>query len=74
MGARTAEETGFVRALLVHPTGHVAAPTEGDGGEAARAIQSIFRGLVEDEDRTRQICADVAAAGRAGRNCLVLSQ
>jgi superfamily II DNA or RNA helicase len=32
------------------------------------------RGLVEDEDRTRLICADVATAVRAGRNCLVLSQ
>jgi len=74
MGEQTAEETGFVRALLVHPTGHVATPTEGDGGAAAGAIQSIFRGLVDDEARTRQICADVAAAGRAGRNCLVLSQ
>jgi len=29
---------------------------------------------VEDDQRTQQICADVASAVRAGRNCLVLSQ
>jgi superfamily II DNA or RNA helicase len=34
----------------------------------------VFRGVVEDDDRTRQICTDVAAAVRVGRNCLVLSQ
>jgi superfamily II DNA or RNA helicase len=34
----------------------------------------VFRGVVEDDDRTRQICTDIAAAVRVGRNCLVLSQ
>ena len=75
MGDRTAEATGFVRHLAAHPTDHVATPVEGEGSDAAGpSIQSVFRGLVEDEDRTRLICADVAAAARAGRNCLVLSQ
>jgi superfamily II DNA or RNA helicase len=54
----------------------VTAPAGGDnvGDPAQASIQSIFRGVVEDEDRTRLICADVAEAVRAGRNCLVLSQ
>ncbi len=34
----------------------------------------MFRGLVDDAERTRQVCDDVAAAARQGRNCLVLSQ
>jgi len=76
MGERLTEDSGFVRALVVHPTDHVAAPAGGDdvGDAAGASIQSVFRGLVEDEDRTRLICADVAAAARAGRNCLLLSQ
>lgn len=75
MGERIAEDTRFVRALTVHSTDHVATQAEGEGSDAAGpSIQSVFRGLVEDEDRTRLICADIAAAARAGRNCLVLSQ
>jgi superfamily II DNA or RNA helicase len=76
MGERQTEDSGFVRALVVHPTDHVAAPagTDDVGGPTQASIQSIFRGLVEDEERTRLICGDVAAAVRAGRNCLVLSQ
>jgi superfamily II DNA or RNA helicase len=76
MGERQTEDSDFVRALVVHPTNHVAAPAETDSGgsPAGTSIQSVFRGLVEDGDRTRLICADVAAAVRAGRNCLVLSQ
>jgi superfamily II DNA or RNA helicase len=73
MGERQTEDSDFVRALVVHPTNHVAAPAEADT-PAGMSIQSVFRGLVEDEDRTRLICADVATAVRAGRNCLVLSQ
>ena len=76
MGERQTDDSDFVRALVVHPTNHVAGPAEADisGSPGGTSIQSVFRGLVEDEDRTRLICADVAAAVRAGRNCLVLSQ
>ncbi len=42
-------------------------------GEIA-AIQDVFRALVEDEARTRQIAGDVAATVRDGRNVLVLTQ
>jgi superfamily II DNA or RNA helicase len=37
-------------------------------------IQEIFRGIVEDNERTEQICADVKVAVGEGRNCLVLAQ
>ena len=37
-------------------------------------IQDVFRGLVEDDERTDAICGDVSAAAAAGRNCLVLTQ
>lgn len=33
----------------------------------------MFRGVVEDDERTRQICADIAGALRQGRNCLALT-
>lgn len=75
MGERVAEGAGFVRALAVHQTEHVSAPSGADGHVAAGpTIQAVFRDLVEDETRTRQICEDIAAAAKAGRNCLVLSQ
>ena len=76
MGERLAEDSGFVRALAVHLTDHVNPPAGGDddGDPAGPSIQSVFRGLVDDADRNRLICADIAAAARAGRNCLVLSQ
>ncbi|MEW6475240.1 MAG: DEAD/DEAH box helicase family protein [Actinomycetota bacterium] len=53
--------------LIVHHTGHKPAH---DGVH----IQSIYRGLVEDTDRTRAICDDIVAAVDAGRNCLVLTR
>lgn len=76
MGPSALELAAFERALVVHPTEHAAmVPSGTDAAQAAgSAIQSVFRGIVEDDDRTRQICADVAAAVRAGRNCLALSQ
>jgi superfamily II DNA or RNA helicase len=76
MGERAAEDAGFVRVLVVHSTDHISAPAEvaGDASTAGPSIQAVFRDLVEDEARTRQICADIAAAARLGRNCLVLSQ
>ena len=58
--------------LAIHETDHLG--SDDRGGEASPAIQTVFRMLVEDDVRTGQICADIAAASRAGRNCLVLSQ
>jgi hypothetical protein len=69
------EADGFARVLVAHPTTHVADSATGDDGRTAGpSIQSVFRGLVDDPERTRQICDDVAAGVRQGRNCLVLSQ
>ncbi len=74
-GSGNSDADGFERALCVHPTTHAAAPALGEDGQTVgSAIQSVFRGVVSDDERTRQICADVAGAARQGRNCLVLSQ
>ncbi len=54
-------------ALIVHETDHLA-------DDDRQHIQATYRGLVEDARRTAAICADVAAAVAAGRNCLVLTR
>jgi superfamily II DNA or RNA helicase len=53
--------------LVVHPTVHEAV-------EDGQHIQTTFRGLVEDKDRTAAICDDIADAAAKGRNCLVLTR
>jgi superfamily II DNA or RNA helicase len=72
MSGGSTEDDGIDRVLAVHETDHFGSDERGP--ESGPAIQTVFRGLVEDDVRTRQICADIAAASRAGRNCLVLSQ
>lgn len=62
------DAANLARRLHVHET----ACTAGAGENAA--IQDVFRALVTDETRTRQIAGDVAAAVGAGRNVLVLTQ
>jgi superfamily II DNA or RNA helicase len=56
------------RELVVHTT-----TTEVSEEDAAH-IQSVFAALVNDDQRTAQICADVHAAVGTGRTCLVLTQ
>ena len=58
----------LARRLLVHETRCTA------GAGEITAIQDVFRALVTDEARTRQIADDIAAAVREGRNVLVLTQ
>jgi superfamily II DNA or RNA helicase len=53
--------------LIVHETGHEAA-------EPGQHIQATFRGLVEDAQRTTEICDDIEIAVSDGRNCLVLTR
>ena len=53
--------------LIVHSTAHEAV-------ENGQHIQTTFRGLVEDADRTAAICDDIADASAKGRNCLVLTR
>lgn len=54
--------------LVVHDTSHHPA----DASDVH--IQEVFRGLVEDDDRTGRICDDIAASVAKGRNCLVLTR
>jgi superfamily II DNA or RNA helicase len=74
MAHTTANALAFERALIVHPIGLGARSLRADDRTSGSAIQAAFRELVEDGERTRAICADVATAARNGRNCLVLSQ
>ena len=62
------EDLRVERVLVTHTTGHEPPSYE------ELSIQAVFRSLVEDEERSRQICADVAAAIEVQRNCLVLTQ
>ncbi len=55
------------RELIVHDT-----PTRIDDSDLG--IQQVFAELVEDDQRTEQICGDVHASLRNGRTCLVLTQ
>jgi superfamily II DNA or RNA helicase len=75
MGASPLDPEEFERALVIHPTEHAMALAGADEvAGAGSAIQAVFRGVVEDDERTRQICDDIAAAVRQGHNCLALSQ
>jgi superfamily II DNA or RNA helicase len=53
--------------LIVHETAYQVA-------EDGQHIQTTFRGLVEDDQRTARICDDIVAAATAGRHCLVLTR
>jgi len=58
--------------LIVHPTRFQYA---GDADPSAPGgMSAIYRDLVADNDRTRQVVSDVVAALDRGRNCLVLTQ
>jgi superfamily II DNA or RNA helicase len=62
------EQLRVERVLVTHASRHEQSSDEDPG------IQAVFRALVEDEERSRQICGDIAAAIEVGRNCLVLTQ
>ena len=58
--------------LIVHPTRF---RYEGDADPSAPGgMSAIYRDLVADDDRTRQVVSDVVAALDRGRHCLVLTQ
>ena len=68
IGARN-DATSVARLeLVVHGTKHSVPESEGLG------IQDLFRGIVEDHERTEQICADVLMAVHEAGICLVLAQ
>ncbi|NMM24603.1 MAG: DEAD/DEAH box helicase family protein [Phycicoccus sp.] len=58
--------------LIVHPTRfrYVGDADPSSPGE----MSAIYRDLVADDDRTRQVVGDVVAALDRGRHCLVLTQ
>ncbi len=57
--------------LRLHPTSYCY--TGPANPSAPGGITAIYKDLITDEQRTRQIIADVAAALSRGRNCLVLT-
>ena len=60
-----------VPVLHLHPTGY---RYTGDANPAAPGgITVIYKDLIADEQRTRQVIADAATALAQGRNCLVLT-
>ena len=72
VGQDTLPGTGrLTRVLYVHPTAY---RYDGDA-DASRpgGMTAIFRDLAADEQRARQVVADVLAALSKGRNCLVLT-
>ena len=56
------------RRLVVHET--LSDPAVDDEGR----IHDVFRAIVDDDERTAIICADVRAAVEKGRRCIVLTQ
>jgi len=58
--------------LILHPTRFQYAG--GADPSAPGGMSAIYRDLVADDDRTRQVVSDVLAALDRGRNCLVLTQ
>jgi superfamily II DNA or RNA helicase len=58
--------------LHLHPTSF---RYTGDADPSAPGgIAAVYRNLVADDDRTRQVADDVATALKLGRHCLVLTQ
>ncbi len=67
-----ARKRPFQHTVLVRPTSFHAGRS---AGEDARAeFRMLYRELIEDEHRNRQICADVIGAVRSGRSPLVLTE
>ena len=67
--AKDAADASLVRLeLIVHETRSKMTDDE------AASIQAVFRAIVDDHQRTDQICGDVHNSIAAGRTCLVLTQ
>ncbi|MEP6666813.1 MAG: DEAD/DEAH box helicase family protein, partial [Nocardioidaceae bacterium] len=69
IAAKNIDDVALVhRELIVHETQSQVAD------EDAGSIQAVFGAIVDDDERTAEICADVHRAVTAGRTCLVLTQ
>ncbi|MGP0031562.1 MAG: TOTE conflict system archaeo-eukaryotic primase domain-containing protein [Acidimicrobiales bacterium] len=62
------EDLKIERVVIAHVTSHDQAGGEGIG------IYEVFRAIVEDDERSAQICDDISRSAEIGRNCLVLAQ
>jgi superfamily II DNA or RNA helicase/very-short-patch-repair endonuclease len=62
----------FQHTVLVRPTSFHPGRSAGEGARAE--FQMLYRDLLEDEHRNRQICEDVVEAVRSGRSPLVLTE
>ena len=65
----TAPTGGALRVmdLITHDTDHLP-------DDEQQHIQTLFRGIVEDQHRTESIAADIVSAAERGRKCLVLTR
>lgn len=71
-GHRARERRPASSGTHVHPTAYCYA---GDADpQAPGGMATIYRDLAADDDRNRQVAADVAVALARGRHCLVLTQ
>jgi superfamily II DNA or RNA helicase len=70
-GRETIPGQSMRREVFVHPTRFA---YDGDADlSAPGAIQDVYRALVQDEERNTAIVADISAALRRDRHCLVLT-
>lgn len=69
----TTDPTPLQRCLHVHTTSF-ALPAEADTAKPGAITSTVFGGLVADDARNDQVCADIHDALTRGRNCLVLTR
>ncbi len=69
---RLTPDSDLAKMLHIHPT-RFTIRDDVDGDVPGLLSSVILPALVADQERTRQVSADVAASVRQGRNCLVLT-
>ena len=69
---RIAAGSDLAKSLLIHPT-KFTIRDDIDGDVPGLLSSVILPALAADDERTRQVCSDVAQAARRRRNCLVLT-
>jgi superfamily II DNA or RNA helicase len=62
----------FEHHVLVRPTTFL--PLKVPEADKRLEFQALYQSMIEDDARTRRICADIVAAVRAGRSPLVLTE
>ena len=69
---RIAAGNDLCKSLIIHPTSFTIRD-DIDSDVPGLLSSVILPALAADDERTRQVCCDVAQAARRGRNCLVLT-